>query len=99
MVLLGSAPRAPSVALLALGVAYALFLAVSLWVAWLSPLVGALPRAGLVAAAMTIFFCCDLTVGLGGLLTGQGALIARSLTWVFYVPSLALLAASGRVRK
>jgi len=95
-VLLASAPRAPSVALLALAAAYALFLAASLCVAWLSPLVGALPRAGQVAAAMTIFFCCDLTVGLGGLLAAPEALVARSLTWVFYVPALGLLAASGR---
>jgi hypothetical protein len=84
--------------MMALGGVYALLLGGSLWVAWLAPAVAALPplRAWQAATAMALFFCCDVTVGLGQLSGTAHAEIMRRLTWVFYAPALWLLAASGR---
>lgn len=81
------------------GVLYALFLSLSVWVAWMAPVVGRFPSrpARMIAVAMTLFYFCDVSVGLGGVFDGElpGAL-SRNLTWLFYGPALVLLVSSGR---
>ncbi len=82
----------------ALGILYALFLTASVWVAWMSPVIGYFPsrNARLIAAAMILFYFCDITVGMGGILQGELAVVAKNVTWAFYGPALVLLALSGR---
>jgi len=88
----------PAVA--AVGVIYALFLSASVWAAWMAPVIGrfASTNAWMIAVAMTMFYLCDVTVGLGGVHEGTAAgTVARNLTWAFYGPALVLLARSGGV--
>lgn len=86
-------------AMVAVGVIYALFLSASVWIAWMAPASGRFPAgsAALIAAAMTLFYLCDVTVGVGGVHEGTAAgVVARNLTWLFYGPALAMLVSSGR---
>lgn len=79
-------------------IAYSSVLGLSLLSALCVPFVGEFnPVNGIViAAGMTMFFLCDCTVGVR--MAADDPMVrtlATSLTWVFYMPALVLLALSG----
>ncbi|HNX60647.1 MAG TPA: hypothetical protein PKK43_16205, partial [Spirochaetota bacterium] len=79
-------------------IAYSSVLGLSLVSALCVPFVGEFnPLNGIViAAGMTMFFLCDCTVGVR--MAADDPMVrtlATSLTWVFYMPALVLLALSG----
>jgi len=77
--------------------AYAIVLCVSLWLACAALRIKYFPKinAVLIWIGITCFFLGDITVGLGFSLTGEPRVIARYLTWIFYLPGLVLPALSG----
>ena len=79
------------------GCCYGLILCISLWTGLANDILALYPspNSRMIAAGMLCFFCCDILVGLDGLL-GSGLLwqVARSLIWVFYTPAITLLALS-----
>jgi hypothetical protein len=80
------------------GSVYGLLLCFSLWCGFANFVLGLFPakNAGMIAAGMLCFFCCDICVALDGLLQhGFDWLLARSLIWIFYGPALFLLALSA----
>jgi hypothetical protein len=83
---------------LTLDVVYLLFLATSLWMAWSVFARSLYPRlnAWFIAIGMTLFFFCDVTVGLAVALGGtRQGLVLNDLIAFFYTPALLLLALSG----
>lgn len=84
-------------ALLAAGTAYVTLLFVSVWMSWLAPVLGVLPRANawLVTWGIGLFFCCDISVAMGKLASDPVALLSSKITWLFYGPALWLPALSG----
>ncbi|MCX7921191.1 MAG: hypothetical protein N3B21_04085 [Clostridia bacterium] len=77
---------------------YAAFLSISLFVALATIKIQKLPRTNAVLASwgITFFFLCDFTVGLYIILQpGSLKLFVDNLTWMFYTPSLVLIALSG----
>ena len=86
-------------------IVYAIFLCLSFWTAWVSHLINKLSRLNtyMIAAGMTLFVLCDLTVGLNLALSAIEKtaktefvwMISSSLTWMFYTPALVFLALSG----
>jgi hypothetical protein len=83
---------------LALDTVYLLFLATSLWMGWGTLIRDRFARlnAWFIAAGMTFFFACDVTVGLAVAESGTRAgLILNDLIAFFYTPALLLLCLSG----
>jgi hypothetical protein len=81
--------------------AYSAVLSLSLYAALLAPLIGffEMRSALFVATGMICFFLCDLTVGLRISFSDDFLrTIVTSLTWVFYLPALLLIALSGNRR-
>lgn len=83
--------------LFAAGCLYGLILSISLWMGLanytlnLSPK----PNSTMIAIGMLCFYCCDILVGLDGIL-GYGTpwLVVTSFIWIFYTPAITLLALS-----
>jgi hypothetical protein len=77
--------------------AYSLVFGLSLWIAWMSLAVASFqkPNALLIALGMTLFYVCDINVGIG-LSPDRTSLrlLAENLIWFFYTPALTLLALS-----
>ena len=78
---------------------YAMLLCGSVISAWTATWIGRLPAANALLAAigMTLFYCCDLTVGVNLVLdpTLRPQIWSTSLTWMFYAPALVCIALSG----
>ena len=84
--------------LMLMGVLYGLVLSISLWAGLTNLALGLFPykNSKMIAIGMLCFYCCDITVGLDGLLwSGTAWLLVTSLTWVFYTPAITLLALSS----
>ena len=77
---------------------YLFILATSMWMAWGTLVRGYYERrnAVYIAAAMTSFFLCDVSVGVGAALSGTRAgLVLNNVVGFFYSPALVLLVYSG----
>lgn len=86
-----------SYSLFVAGKIYGIILCISLWAGLTNRVLLLYPKrnASMIAVGMACFFCCDVLVGLDGLLqSGRLWLVATSLIWVFYTPAIALLALS-----
>jgi hypothetical protein len=76
---------------------YGIILSISLWAGLANHILGLFPypNSKMVAIGMLCFFCCDVLVGLDGLLNYSTAwIVASSFIWVFYTPAITLLALS-----
>ena len=88
-------------------ISYSIFIACSALVAWLTPRIGYYPatNAKCIKWGMVLFACCDICVGLSGLVSVDHsvqeivATVTHNFVWIFYVPALALLALSGYKEK
>lgn len=84
-------------------ISYSIFIACSAFVAYLAPGIGYFPatNAKCIKWGMVLFACCDICVGLSGLVSVDHsvqeivATVAHNLVWAFYTPALILLALSG----
>ncbi|MBN1760684.1 MAG: hypothetical protein JW863_20310 [Chitinispirillaceae bacterium] len=77
---------------------YSFFLCCSLWAGIASNITGCLPKVNtrMAAIGVGILYLGDLTVGLNLILPhAKSYVISTSLTWLFYLPSILLLALSG----
>jgi hypothetical protein len=84
--------------LMLLGVLYGLILSISLWAGLANFILSLFPNKNskIIAIAMVFFYFGDILVGIDGLLlSGPAWLIATTLTWVFYIPAITLLALSS----
>ena len=92
-----SGPKLPIVA------AYGVFVICSLIAACRASKKGFFPagNARQIKWGMILFFCCDVCVGVSGLVSADHsvqeivATVAHNLVWMFYTPALVLLALSG----
>jgi hypothetical protein len=75
---------------------YAAFLGGSLWTGWLTLFSGKFPEVNsrIIAAAVTCFYLCDIMVIISITDNGIAGLIGRNMAWVFYTPTIILLALS-----
>lgn len=73
---------------------YGAFLIFSVYSGWMTFCRGFFPKRNclLIAIGLTLFFCCDVNVGLSAILPQS---VAHNLVWIFYTPALLLLAFSG----
>jgi hypothetical protein len=86
---------------------YGVFVVCSVVVACRTPGIGYFPakNARYVKWGMVLFLCCDVCVGISGLVSVDYsvqeniATVAHNCVWAFYVPALALLGLSGYRRK
>lgn len=82
---------------------YGVFVVCSVAASCRTPGIGYFPavNARCVKWEMVLFLCCDVCVGLSGLVSVDHsvqevvATVAHNFVWVFYVPALALLGLSG----
>lgn len=84
--------------LVLMGIGYGFILCISLWVGLANFVLGLfpLPNARMIALGMLCFFCCDILVGMDGLLGYSTAwILTSSFIWVFYAPAITLLALSS----
>lgn len=84
--------------LVLMGIGYGIILCISLWVGLANFVLGLfpLPNSRMIALGMLCFFCCDILVGMDGLLGYSTAwILTSSFIWVFYAPAITLLALSS----
>ena len=79
------------------GLAYVIFIIVSLWVAWEAVRNRLYPRmnAYMVALAITFWFLTEIVGSIYNIQIGTASFICFNIVWVFYTPTVALLALSG----
>ena len=80
-----------------MGILYSIVLSLSLWTGYANHALSLFPNknAKMISIGMFLFYLCDITVGLDGLLwPGPAWLLVTSLTWAFYTPAITLLALS-----
>ncbi len=79
-------------------IGYSFFLCISLYIGIATFLIGHFPRCSvnLIIGAVILLYAGDLTVGLNLILPpDRSQIISTSLTWMFYLPAITLLALSG----
>ena len=90
-------PHLDEIELFYSGLFYTVFAATSLWIGWETVRNRLYPRlnACMIALAMTLWFLAEIVVLISNIQIGTISTVCYNLTWLFYGPSILLLALSG----